>query len=147
MNLSPHFTLEELVASQTAVRRSIDNTPTPAVVTNLIRLAALLERVRSLVGKPIAVSSGYRSPTLNSWVGGASNPPSAHTLGLAADINCPGMTPRALAEMIRDSDIGFDQLIYEGTWVHIGLAAADLRHQVLTANFSGGRVSYSRGIL
>lgn len=146
MNLSPNFTIEELVASQTAVRRGIDNTPPPAAVTNLIRLAAVLERVRSLVRKPITVSSGYRSPALNSWVGGASNPPSAHTFGLAADINCPGMTPKALAQMIRDSDIGFDQLIYEGTWVHIGLAAAEPRHQVLTAHFSDGRATYSQGI-
>ncbi|MBW3498887.1 D-Ala-D-Ala carboxypeptidase family metallohydrolase [Janthinobacterium sp. NKUCC08_JDC] len=145
MNLSPHFSLAELVASQVATRKGIDNTPAAAVVANLTRLAAMLEQVRALVGMPIAISSGYRSPALNKVVGGAGN--SAHVLGLAADISTTKLAPKALALLIRQSDIAFDQLIYEGTWVHIGLSAGAPRRQVLTAKFAGGGVNYVAGIV
>ena len=145
MNLSPHFSLAELVASQVATRKGIDNTPAPAIVANLTRLAALLEQVRALVGAPITISSGYRSPALNRAVGGAAS--SAHVLGLAADISTAKLAPKALALLIRQSDIAFDQLIYEGTWVHIGLSTGALRRQVLTAKFAGGGVSYVAGIV
>ncbi|TNC78251.1 peptidase M15 [Janthinobacterium lividum] len=145
MNLSPHFSLAELVASQVATRKGIDNTPSAAIVANLSRLAALLEQVRALVGAPIAISSGYRSPALNKAVGGAAN--SAHVLGLAADISTAKLAPKALALLIQQSDIVFDQLIYEGTWVHIGLSTGTLRRRVLTAKFAGGGVSYVVGIV
>ena len=145
MKLSPHFSLAELVSSQVATRKGIDNTPAPAIVANLTRLAALLEQVRALVGAPIAISSGYRSPALNRAVGGAAN--SAHVLGLAADIGTAKLAPKALALLIRQSDIAFDQLIYEGTWVHIGLSVGMPRRQVLTAKFAGGGVSYVAGIV
>ena len=144
MNLSPHFTLAELVESQTAARKGIDNTPPPAAVAGLVRVAALLEQVRALVGGPITVSSGYRCPALNKAIGGAAN--SAHVLGLAADITAPGMTPQALAKLIQGAGLPFDQLIYEGTWVHVGLSAGPPRRQVLTATFIDGRASYSVGI-
>ncbi|QDG69437.1 D-Ala-D-Ala carboxypeptidase family metallohydrolase [Janthinobacterium tructae] len=145
MNLSPHFSLAELVSSQVATRKGIDNAPAPAIVANLTRLAALLEQVRALVGAPITISSGYRSPALNKAVGGASS--SAHVLGLAADIGTAKLTPKALALVIRQSDIAFDQLIYEGTWVHIGLSTGAPRRQVLTAKFAGAGVSYVAGIV
>jgi hypothetical protein len=143
VKLTDHFTLEELTASQTAVRQGIPNAPSPVVVDNLRRLAATLEKVRAIVG-PVAVSSGYRSPLLNKAVGGAKD--SAHTLGLAADITGKGWSPQQLAVAIRDSDIEFDQLIYEGTWVHIGLSTGKPRRQALTATFSGGRATYTAGI-
>ncbi len=144
MKLSPHFSLDELTASQTATRRNINNIPSSEIIRNLVRLAEVLEQVRELANRPLTISSGYRSPALNQWVGGAST--SAHTLGLAADITCSGLTPRALALLIRDSDIEFDQLIYEGTWVHVGLCVGQQRGQVLTAVFAGGRTTYSKGI-
>lgn len=145
MQLSKNFSLAELVASQVATRQGIDNAPVPAIVANLTRLAALLEQVRALVGAPIAISSGYRSPALNKAVGGAAN--SAHVLGLAADISTAKLAPKALALLIRQSDIAFDQLIYEGTWVHIALSAGAPRRQVLAAKFAGGGVSYVTGIV
>lgn len=145
MNLTEHFTLDELVASQIATRRRIDNRPGPVEVENLRRVAGVLEQVRALVGAPVDISSGYRCPMLNMAVGGAKN--SAHVQGLAADINVRGMDPRALAALIRDSEIQFDQLIYEGTWVHLGLAAGKARRQVLTATFAPGGVIYSQGIV
>jgi hypothetical protein len=145
VNLSPHFSLAELIASQVATRKGIDNAPAAAIVANLTRLAALLEQVRALAGAPITISSGYRSPALNKAVGGAAN--SAHVLGLAADISTAKLAPKALALLIRQSDIAFDQLIYVGTWVHIGLSTGAPRRQVLTAKFAGGGVSYVAGIV
>ena len=145
MNLTKNFTLAELVSSQVATRKGIDNAPAPAIVANLTRLAALLEQVRALVGAPIAISSGYRSPALNKAVSGAAN--SAHVLGLAADISTAKLTPKALALLIWQSGIIFDQLIYEGTWVHIALSAGAPRRQVLTAKFAGGGVTYVAGIV
>ncbi|MGV7210509.1 D-Ala-D-Ala carboxypeptidase family metallohydrolase [Oxalobacteraceae bacterium A2-2] len=144
MNLSEHFTLEELVASQIAARRRIDNRPGPAIIENLRRVAGVLEQVRAAVGRPITVSSGYRCPALNTAVGGASS--SAHLQGLAADITVSGMAPKDLAKAIIAAGVQFDQLIYEGAWVHIGLAAGPLRQQVLTATFAPGGVVYSAGI-
>ena len=144
MNLSKNFTLEEFTFSQTATRQSIDNSPGPAIIISLARVATTLEQIRALVGKPVSISSGYRSPALNRAVGGA--PDSAHMHGLAADISMQGYTPVQLARLIRDSGIEFDQLIYEGAWVHIGLSADAPRRDVLTAIFDGGRARYVQGI-
>ena len=144
MQLSEHFTLEEMCASQAAARARLDNRPDVPEVKNLARVAEVLEQVRTLVGKPINISSGYRSPAVNKAVGGSRS--SAHMLGLAADITVSGMPSKALAVLIRDSDIEFDQLIYEGTWVHIGLAEGKPRRQVLTAIFSTNGVTYSQGL-
>lgn len=144
MQLTEHFTIEELCASQAATRNRLDNRPGPAEVQNLHRLAVVLEEVRALVGKPIHISSAYRAPAVNKSVGGSRN--SAHMKGLAADITVSGMTSKALALLIRESDIGYDQLIYEGTWVHIGLSEGPPRRQVLTALFSSNGVTYSQGI-
>jgi hypothetical protein len=146
--LSTHFTLEELTQSQTAIRRGIGNTPPPDAVESLKRVAASLEQVRTLLhGNPILVSSGYRSPGVNAAVGGASN--SRHLFGLAADFTCPSFgTPRAICSKVAESGLAFDQLIYEGTWVHIGLSPgnAPSRRQVLTAHFRSGMVTYTDGI-
>lgn len=126
MNLTEHFTFDELTASQIAARQRIDNTAGPAIVENLRRVAGVLEQVRAVVGRPVTISSGYRCPALNTAVGGARD--SAHLQGLAADINVSGMAPKDLARAIIAAGIQFDQLIYEGTWVHIGLAAGKLRN-------------------
>ncbi|WP_208280577.1 D-Ala-D-Ala carboxypeptidase family metallohydrolase [Massilia oculi] len=144
MHLTPHFTLQELTASQTAARRGIDNRPNIQETRNLTRLAETLEQVRALVGRPVIVSSGYRSPALNKAIGGSTT--SAHMRGLAADFACNGLTPVELARRIAESDIVFDQLIYEGTWVHLGLSAAQPRREVLTAHFKGGRTAYTKGL-
>ena len=145
MNLSAHFTLQELTASKTAEKRGIDNSPSLAVLANLRSLAALLEQVRAAVGLPISVSSGYRCAALNRAVGGT--PSSAHMNGLAADISAPGLAPKDLATAIMASGVQFDQLIDEGSWVHIGLSRGAPRNQVLTAHFADGRVSYTAGIV
>ncbi|WP_175980971.1 D-Ala-D-Ala carboxypeptidase family metallohydrolase [Burkholderia sp. BCC1630] len=147
-NLTAHFTLEELIASDTARRRGIDNTPSATVAANLRRTAEVLERVRDVLGgRPVIVTSGYRSPELNSAVGGVAN--SAHRSGLAADFVCPKFgAPLDICRAISRSSIEFDQLIQEGTWVHIGIAAAGVkpRRQVLTASFGSTRTTYSEGL-
>ena len=122
--LTEHFTLDELVASQTAARKGIDNTPSPVVQKNLVRLAKVLEEVRTLLGGvPIQISSGYRGPELNKAIGGSKT--SAHMQGLAVDFTAPQFgTVMQTAKKIAASGIEFDQIIYEyGTWVHLGLAA------------------------
>ncbi len=136
--LSPHFTLEELVASSKAKTLKIDNTPTLEVLENLKALALALEMIRSGCGKPLKISSGYRSPALNKAVGGSKT--SMHTQGLAADFTVSGMTPRQVCEKIVAAGIKVDQLILEnisaespdGVWVHVGLSKGVVRNQVLT---------------
>jgi hypothetical protein len=132
MQLTPHFTLEELTVSDTARRKGIGNAPTPAHLRNLRRTAALLEEIRALFGVPLEITSGYRNPQVNALVGGV--PTSAHALGLAADFHVQGIDDLAAARRIRDSGIVFDQLIHEaGRCVHVGLPAVGkpLRQQVL----------------
>jgi len=149
MNLSPHFTLEELTHSQQAVRGRIDNTPSKSVLMNLNKIATLLEAVRQLLGEyPIQISSGFRCTKLNTLIGGAKN--SQHTLGLAVDFLCPGYgTPKEICQSLLDSGLKFDQMICEGTWVHLSLADDDMptRNQVLTAVFEPGRkTQYRQGL-
>ena len=131
--LSEHFTIEELTWSDTGQRLGIDNTPSEIICGNLVLLAAALEDVRTLLGRPIHVNSGYRCDRLNSAVRGARH--SRHMLGLAADFICPAFgNPAEVARMLAANLDGFDQLIYEHTWVHLGLAIADEapRRDVLT---------------
>lgn len=144
MNLSAHFTLDQLTASEVALRRGLDNIPDAETIENLRELARGLEQVRSLLGHPMHISSGYRSPKVNSAVGGS--PTSAHVQGHAADFVCPSYgPPKEICKAIRDSDIDFDQLIYEGDWCHISFAPR-MRRSVLTAHFQSGRASYTQGL-
>lgn len=144
--LSPHFQLSEFLHSQAAVRRGLSNAPGPAALNNLRRLAQKLELVRTALGDvPLLISSGYRSPAVNQAVGGASN--SAHLSGLAADFTAPGFgSPRDICRVLASkAGISFDQLIYEGTWVHFAIAPAGTapRGDQLTAVFRpGARTTY-----
>jgi hypothetical protein len=149
--LTPNFYLHELTASQAAERFGLDNTPGPAVLENLRILAARLEQVRAALGHPrILVSSGYRSPAVNARVGGSKA--SAHLKGLAADFIAPDFgTPLQVCHALVHPRVSlvFDQLIYEGTWVHLGLPAPGkpARQQVLTAHFRKGRSTrYTPGL-
>ena len=112
MRLTEHFDLAEFTLSQEAARRGIDNTPPDEVLENLYILAMALEEVRARLGCPIVISSGYRSPALNAAVGGAPN--SAHVLGYAADLTCPGFgAPLSVCKAIATlPDFKYDQCIY-----------------------------------
>lgn len=147
MNLTEHFTLDELTHSETAVRRGIDNTPPADVLQNLRMLAEGLERVRAVLNHPMRISSGYRCPALNMSIGGSRS--SAHMSGLAADFTCPDFgSPRdvAMAIVTAANSIDYDQVIHEGRWVHIAFSAHP-RREVLTATFDNGGVSYSKGLI
>jgi zinc D-Ala-D-Ala carboxypeptidase len=144
MNLSPHFSLEELTA--TDVRRGIDNTPSPDIIQNLRLLAVSLESVRFLLNAgPIRINSGYRCAELNEAIGGSKW--SAHMIGLAADIVCPKFSPIEVCRAIASSRIEFDQVIYEGTWCHFGISMVQARRQLLTARFSKSGTTYDVGLL
>jgi zinc D-Ala-D-Ala carboxypeptidase len=137
MNLTEHFTLEELYASRTAAIERIDNYPPPAAINSLRRLCGVLEYVRTLFNAPVIVSSGYRCAELNKLVKGA--PRSAHLLGCAADFTVPSFGD-ALTVAKRISQTTWlmeyvDQLIYEyGSWVHLAVPPLGSRpaHQLLT---------------
>ena len=111
------------------------------VKNNLTITAANLEKVRELLNHPIIISSGYRSPAVNRAVGGAAT--SAHTKGWAVDFICPGFgSPVQVVEKLKSSDLIFDQIIEEGTWVHISFAPT-MRKQVMKASFKNGKPTYS----
>jgi zinc D-Ala-D-Ala carboxypeptidase len=144
--LTEHFTLQEFIRSDKARSLSIDNTPAPAIVANLRRLAKFNELVRlELGGAAMVISSGYRCQSLNRAVGGAGN--SAHLEGLACDFTAPAFgTPMEICQALEKSYLQFDQLIYErvggAVWVHLGIAAEGKtpRRQVLTIDSRGTRV-------
>ena len=138
--LTENFTLEELIASDTADAMGIDNTPGPDEEACLSFLADVLEEVRRILGdKPLFISSGYRCYELNVACGGADN--SAHLYGLAADFTCPEYgTPLDICNTLLPymETLAIDQLIWEWNgWVHLGLTAGDPRNQCLTINDSG----------
>lgn len=139
MRLSEHFDLEEFLVSETAARMGLSNRPGPGIHLRLERLAETMEEVRKLLGHPITITSGYRSPEVNQAVGGA--PSSDHIKGLACDFICPRFGPPAMVcQAIQDSPIQFRQLINEfNRWTHIAipLSPDDLGRQVLST-FSPG---------
>jgi hypothetical protein len=145
MNLSAHFTLAELTASNTAKRLGIDNRPPPEHMAALALTAEMLERVRSLLQCPVIVTSGYRCMALNVAVGGVTS--SDHARGQAADIVAPGFgTPYEVAKKLAPfvSMIGVGQLILEGVkgkqWVHVSTRMADKpSNRVITITDAGAQ--------
>jgi zinc D-Ala-D-Ala carboxypeptidase len=142
MNLTPHFTLEELTASETAERNGWDNSPNDQELANLTRLADFLEQVKVVLnGKPIMISSGLRTKKVNDAVG--SRDTSQHRIGCAADFRVPGMTPDQVVKAIVASGIGYDQVIREfDRWTHISVPNSvdtSPRRQALIIDKAGTR--------
>ena len=144
MRISPHYTLEELTLSEYAARHGLDNNPSPSALDNLRNAAAGMETIRALLNaQPIHITSGYRSPSVNAGVGGASN--SAHCDGYAVDFICPGFGSNYLvAEAIARASIPFDQLILEYGWVHVSFAPA-MRGECLTKRSASA--PYEHGLI
>lgn len=146
MKLSPHFTLAELIASNTAKARGIDNTPPPEHLAKLTLTAEMLERVRSTLGVPVIVTSGYRCMALNVAVGGVTS--SDHARGQAADIVAPAFgTPYEVAKKLAPlvSTLGIGQLILEGIrgkqWVHVSTRMSDKpSNRVITITDAGAQL-------
>lgn len=145
MKLTTHFTLDELIASNTAKARGIDNTPPADVFPRIVQTAEMLERIRTVLGVPVIVTSGYRCQKLNMAVGGVTS--SDHTTGQAADIVAPRYgsaedVARMLAPLV--SAIGIGQLILEGIkgkqWVHVSTRPAHKSvNRILTITDAGAR--------
>jgi zinc D-Ala-D-Ala carboxypeptidase len=118
MNLSPHFTLDELTVTD---HREFDNSPTQEEISNLQRLAQLLEQVKEAIGgKPVMINSAFRSKRVNDAVGSSDR--SQHRLGCAADLRVPGMTPDQVVRAVIAAGLPFDQIIREfDRWTHISI--------------------------
>lgn len=148
MKLSPHFTLGEMVVSQTAARRGLDNTPGPAVIEALRKLCVnLLEPVRVHYGRPVVVTSGYRSPAVNKAAGGSAT--SQHRLGEAADFTVPGVSNLDICRWLR-ANAQYDQLIYEfgeGGWIHASWRPQNRRMQELSAQRTTRGTIYLPGLV
>ena len=137
--LTEHFSLEEFIFSQTAVRNGIDNTPPPDVAANLKHLAQQLEIVRNALGVPLLISSGFRCSALNQAVGGAKV--SDHMTGLAVDFTAPKFgSVLDTAKAVAASGLQYNQIIYEfGRWVHVSVPApgAEAKMQQLSIMSAG----------
>ena len=131
--MTPHFSLAELTHTD---HRSLDNTPNAAELANLKRLAEFLEIVKTtLGGKPVMISSAFRSKAVNDAVG--SRDTSSHRLGLAADFRVPGMAPDAVVRALLK--LPYDQIIREfDAWTHISIADKP-RRQALIIDRQGTR--------
>jgi uncharacterized protein YcbK (DUF882 family) len=139
MNLTEHFTLEELTHTD---HRTLENTPNETEQANIQRLAEFLENLKTLLGgKPIMVNSAFRSKAVNDAVG--SKDTSQHRIGCAADIRVPGMTPDQVVRAIIASDLGFDQVIREfDRWTHVSIpnqVTESPRKQALIIDKAGTR--------
>lgn len=144
MQLSKHFTLEEMILSQTAVRHNLDNNPDPAVINNLKALCEnVLEPLREAAGTSIHVNSGYRSPLVNRAVGGVAS--SQHCYGQAADITIPGMPISKVIALVRSLKLPVDQCIDEfNSWTHLSYRSdGKNRRQFLAARHRNGRTVYA----
>ena len=140
MNLTDHFTLEELTHTD---HRELDNTPNESEIANIQRLAEFLEQVKEVLGgKPIMVNSAFRSKAVNDAVG--SKDTSQHRIGCAADIRVPSMTPDEVVRAIIASDLGFDQVIREfDRWTHVSIPnqpSGSPRKQALIIDKAGTRM-------
>jgi hypothetical protein len=140
MNLTPHFTLEELTHTD---HREFDNAPNDAELENIKRLAEFLEDLKTVLGgKPVMVNSAFRSKQVNDAVG--SKDSSQHRVGTAADLRIPGMTPDQVVKAVIASDLGYDQVIREfDRWTHISIPntpGAAPRKQALIIDKTGTRL-------
>ena len=149
MQLSENLSLAEVMRSETAKRKGVSNMPTPEHIENFKKLAEnIFQPIRKHFGKPIHISSGYRSAALNKAIGGASS--SQHCTGEAIDIDMDGsaITNAEIFNYIKNN-LSFDQLIWEfGTdknpdWVHVSYeSTGKQRKQILKAVKQGGKTSY-----
>ena len=147
MQLSKHFTLEEMEKSQTATRKGIKNKAGSGEIKNLGDLCyEVLEPVRVKFDKPVTITSGYRSPELSEAIG--SKATSQHCLGEAVDMEVIGVSNLQVALWI-ENNVDFDQLILEfytgeanSGWIHVSYKDGSNRKQVLTYD---GK-SYTNGL-
>lgn len=150
MQLSENLSVAEFSASNTAKRKGIDNTPKDVHLEAAKELAKhIFQPIREHFGKPIWLSSGYRSEALNKAIGGSKT--SQHCKGEAMDIDMDGKGGPTNAEIfyyIKDN-LPFDQLIWEfgssnaPDWVHVSYSASGKqRGQILKAKRNSAGKTY-----
>ncbi|MCH9733306.1 MAG: peptidase M15 [Actinomycetia bacterium] len=140
------FTWTEMTRSATATKRGLSNNPDLQQRVNLKMLCStVLDPLRRHLGRPVSVTSGFRSDAVNEAVGGSKS--SAHRKGLAADIEVKGLDAHAVMQAVLECDCEFDQAIAyapsRGGHVHLGLATGRQRGQQLWAPASGGYEPYN----
>lgn len=149
MQLSKNLSLAEVVRSESAKRRGINNMPTAEHLENLKELALnVFQPIRDHFKVPIHISSGYRSRILNNAVNGAAK--SQHCLGQAIDIDVDGtsITNKQVFDYIKQN-LDFDQLIWEfgndlnPDWVHVSFNKGANKKQVLRAKRNGIKTYYN----
>ena len=147
MNLTRNFTLQELIKSDTAIRKGIDNNPNADQVEKLKRLCEnVLQPVRDHFGR-VKVTSGFRSPELCVAIGSSIN--SQHAKAEAVDFEVIGVDNAEVADWI-NMNIKVDQLILEfytpgepnSGWIHASYVEFNPRAQYLRAYREDGRVKY-----
>lgn len=133
MKLSEHFTLSEFTRSATASAHGWTNEPSQAEIEWLRYLCVkVLEPLRSQMGRPISISSGYRCPRLNAAVGGVTK--SQHMYGQAADIRILSAEDGARIMIFLRQNPYVSKALYErskstgGRWIHVAVAAVPVRY-------------------
>jgi len=145
--MSIHFSIKELTDSEYAARHEIDNSPNAEILANLNILMDGLERARTVLDKPMVISSGYRSPKVNAGAGGSKT--SYHMRGLAADFKCPGMTPKDVCMALESAKqiIQYDKIILEyGRWTHIQFPDVDETPRMQSFTIISKETGYEPGI-
>ena len=137
MNLTQHFTLEELSHSDYADAHGIKNYPGQQAQQNLMMLCVLiLEPLRMAIGQPVRINSAYRCKAVNTGVGGVST--SHHLLGLAADIHFDNDTQLiAMIKALRNNkhlDLALIERSKSSRWLHVQLPLTNRlpRHRIST---------------
>lgn len=141
--ISEYFTWQEVIASDAAARFKLDNSVPVELQAEAVKTALKMDSVREVLGKPVLVSSWYRSPAVNRNVGGSKF--SQHMKAQAVDFVCPDFgTPYEVCKELEKfkAELGIDQLIYEITWVHVSFADRP-RGEVLT--YRSG--NYMKGVV
>jgi hypothetical protein len=149
MNLTENVSLKELTKSESATRFGISNEPTEEALSNLQKLAThILQPVRDHFGKPLIITSGYRSPELCVKIGSTTT--SQHTKGQASDFEIGGIANKDLSDWIHQN-LDYDQLILEfwkpedanSGWVHCSYKGeGQNRKQYLRAFTENGKTKY-----
>ena len=149
MNLTENVSLKELTKSESATRFGISNEPTEEALSNLQKLAThILQPVRDHFGKPLIITSGYRSPELCVKIGSTTT--SQHTKGQASDFEIGGIANKDLSDWIHQN-LDYDQLILEfwkpedanSGWVHCSYKGeGQNRKQYLRAITENGKTKY-----
>jgi len=125
-----NFKAEEFIASNTAARLGIDNNIyDQEVLDNLMLVADKAQEIRSLLGYPLKINSGYRCLKLNQAVG--SKGTSQHLKGQALDFVCQGFgSPEKIVKFLKSSGVEADQCLIEfNRWVHISIKKEGNRNQ------------------